>query len=103
MLNRKKKLKAREANCKKIVLEDKKITYKRNLFQRTEKNNPNKTDVYHIDSLWRLDVLDLKDYGPENNKKYRYVLIVIDSFSKFGWIIAIRNKIYITKETLLNY
>ena len=28
----------------------------------------NKTDVYHIDNTWSLDILDLKDYGPENNR-----------------------------------
>ena len=55
----------------------------RNLFQTTKKNYAtNKTNVYHIDNIWSLDILDLKDYGPENNRKYRYVLVVIDNFSK---------------------
>ena len=44
----------------------------------------NKTDVYHIDDIWSLDILDLKDYGSENNRRYRYVLVIIDIFSKFG-------------------
>ena len=52
----------------------------------------NKTDVYHIDDIWSLDILDLKDYGPENNNNYRYVLVVIDNFSKFGWTIPLKNK-----------
>ena len=52
----------------------------------------NKTDVYYIDDIWSLDVLDLKDYGPENNRGYRYVLVVIDNFSKFGWTIPLQNK-----------
>ena len=52
----------------------------------------NKTDVYHIDDIWSLDILDLKDYGPENNKGYRYVLVTIDNFSKFGWTIPLKNK-----------
>ena len=29
----------------------------------------NKTDVYHTDDIWSLDIKDLIDYGPE--KKYR--------------------------------
>ena len=34
-----------------------------------KKNHPtNKTDVYHIDNIWGLDILDLKSYGPENNR-----------------------------------
>ena len=52
----------------------------------------NKTDVYFIDGIWSLDILDLKDYGPKNNRGYRYVLVVIDNFSKFGWTVPLKNK-----------
>ena len=52
----------------------------------------NKTDVYYIDDVWSLDILDLKDYGPENNRGYRYVLVTIDNFSKYGWTIPLKNK-----------
>ena len=52
----------------------------------------NKTDVYHIDDTWSLDILDLKDYGPKNNRGYRYVLVVIDNFSKFAWTVPLKNK-----------
>ena len=51
----------------------------------------NKTDVYHLDDIWRLDILDLKDYCPENNRGYRYVLVIIDNFSKIGWTIPLKN------------
>ena len=54
--------------------------------------NTNKTDVYHIDDIWSLDILDLKDYGAENNRGYRYVLVTIDNFSKYGWTIPLKNK-----------
>ena len=56
----------------------------------------NKTDVYRIDDIWSLDILDLKDYGPENNKGYRYVLVIIDNFSKYGWTTPLKNKNAIT-------
>ena len=52
----------------------------------------NKTDVCYIDEICSLDILDLKDYGPENNRGCRYVLVIIDNFSKFGWTIPINNK-----------
>ena len=52
----------------------------------------NKTDVYNVDDTWSLDILDLKDYGPENNRGYRYVLVIIDNFSKFGWTVPLKNK-----------
>ena len=45
----------------------------------------NRTDVYLINDIWSLNMLDLKDYGPENGKRYGYVLVIIDNFSKFGW------------------
>ena len=64
------------------------------IYSKPPKKNyiTNKTDVYHIDDIWSLDILDLKDYGPENNRGHRYVLVVIDNFSKFGWTIPIKNK-----------
>ena len=52
----------------------------------------NKTDAYHIDDIRSLDILDLKDYGPENNRKYRYVLVIIDNFSKYGFTTPLKNK-----------
>ena len=58
-----------------------------------KKNYPtNKTDVYHLDDIWSLEILDLKDYAPENNRGYRYVLVTIDNFSNFGWTIPLKNK-----------
>ena len=29
-----------------------------------------RTDVYHIDDIWSLDILNLEDCGPENNRNY---------------------------------
>ena len=64
------------------------------IYSRGPKKNydTNKTDVYYIDDIWSLDILDLKDYGPENNRGYRYVLVTIDNFSKYGWTIPLKNK-----------
>ena len=64
------------------------------IFSKPLKKNyiTNKTNVYYIDDIWSLDILDLKDYGPENNRRYRYVLVIIDNFSKFGWTIPLKNK-----------
>ena len=64
------------------------------IYSKPPKKNyiTNKTDVYYIDDIWSLDILDLKDYGPENNRGYRYVLVVIDNFSKYGWTIPLKNK-----------
>ena len=61
--------------------------------KRPKKNYiTNKTDVYNIDDIWSLDILDLKDYDAKNNKGYRYVLVIIDHFSKFCWKVPLRQK-----------
>ena len=64
------------------------------IYSKPPKKNydTNKTDVYYIDDIWSLDILDLKDYEPENNRGYRYVLVIIDNFSKFGWTVPLKNK-----------
>ena len=64
------------------------------IYSKPPKNNclTNKTDVYHIDDIWNLGILDLKDYGPENNRGYRFILVVIDNFSKFGLTKPLKNK-----------
>ena len=64
------------------------------IYSKPPKKNyaTNKTDVYHIDDIWSLDILDLKDYGLENNRGYRYVLVTIDNFSKYGWTMPLKNK-----------
>ena len=72
------------------------------------KNYPtNKTNVLYIDDIWSLDILDLKDYGVENNRGYSYVLVIIDNFSKYGWTVPLKNKNaqtikYSFKNILLN-
>ena len=68
-----------------------------------KKNYPiNKTDVYHIDDIWSLDYLDLKDYGPKNNRGYRYVLVIIDNFSKFGFTIPLKKNSRTIKDSFEN-
>ena len=64
------------------------------IYSKPPKQNyaTNKTDVYHDDDIWSLNILDKKDYVPENNRGYRYVLVMIESFSKFGWTVPLKNK-----------
>ena len=52
-----------------------------------------KTDVYHIDNIWSIHISDLKDYSLENDRGYRYAIVVIDNFSKFGCTSPLKNKL----------
>ena len=64
-----------------------------------KKNYPtNKTNVHHIDDIWNLDISDLKDYGPEKNRAYRYLSVIIDNFPKPGWTVPLENKNAQTKK-----
>ena len=58
-----------------------------------EKNyEANKIMTKSIDDNWSSDLLDLNDYGPTNNSGYRFILVVIDNFSKIGGTIPLKNK-----------
>ena len=65
--------------------------------------NTYRGDVYHIDTIWSLDILDLKVYRPENKRSYRYVLVIIDIFSKFGWTLPLKRKCSIIRDTFGNF
>ena len=75
-------------------------TFITEIYSKPPKKNyiTHKTDVYHIDDIWSLHILDLEDYGPKNNRGYRYVLVVKDNFSKFGWTIPLKNENAQTKK-----
>ena len=57
------------------------------------KNYPtNETIIKSIDDTWSSDLLDMNDYGIKNNKGHRYISVVTDNFSKFGWTYPLKNK-----------
>ena len=69
-------------------------TFINEIFSRPPKKNysTNKTIVKHIDDTWSMDLLDMVDYGVKNKKGYRYILVVIDNFSNFGWTVPLKTK-----------
>ena len=52
----------------------------------------NKSDVYHFDDIWSLDLLDINDYSPENYRDHRGVFVVIDTFCKIVWTVPLKNR-----------
>ena len=52
----------------------------------------NKAVIKFVVDTWSSDLVDMKDYGIKNNIGHRYILVVIDNFSKFGWTIPLKNK-----------
>ena len=51
--------------------------------------------VNSIDQTWAVDLIDMQQYSKQN-KHYRYLLAVIDVFSKYGWLIPLKNKTGVT-------
>ena len=61
-------------------------------FKPPKKHLTKNTDVYHNIDVRSLDILDLKDFHPEHNRGYGYILVVIDNISKLGWTHPLENK-----------
>jgi hypothetical protein len=43
--------------------------------------------VRGIDAVWAVDLIDMQHYAKDNDN-FRFILAVIDVFSKFGWMRA---------------
>jgi hypothetical protein len=84
------------SNKERVVLADE-------LHHRVIKSFP-KRRVYvnSIDQTWAVDLIDIQQYSKQN-KHYKYLLAVIDIFSKYGWLIPLKNKTGLTvSEELKN-
>jgi hypothetical protein len=47
--------------------------------------------AFHINEIWQIDLFDLSRYET-TNKKYKYMFAVMDVFSRFAYIIPLKNK-----------
>ena len=54
--------------------------------------------VNHIDEIWCSDLVEMQQFS-KWNKGYRYLLMVLDVFSKYGWIVPLKDK---KGETVMN-
>ena len=46
---------------------------------------------YRVDGIWAADLIEMQKYS-KWNKGIKYLLMVIDIFSKYGWIAALKDK-----------
>ena len=51
----------------------------------------NRVIVGGIDEKWQMDLADMQSLE-EYNDGYRYLLVCIDVFSKYAWLIPIKSK-----------
>ena len=50
-----------------------------------------KVNVNSIDEIWDADLIDMQPFSKDNNG-IKYLLTVIDIFSKFVWIVPLKRK-----------
>ena len=50
-----------------------------------------KVIIKGIDDLWQADLVEMSAYAAEN-KGYKFLLTVIDTFSKYAWVVPLKNK-----------
>ena len=47
--------------------------------------------VSGIDKIWAADLIDMQTFS-KYNKGVKYLLTIIDVFSKYGWIVPLKQK-----------
>ena len=58
--------------------------------------------VTNIDDVWEMDLADLSSLS-KYNEKYRYLLNVIDIFSRYAWSVPLKDKTGTSIKAALNY
>lgn len=44
-----------------------------------------------VDDLWQMDIVEMIPYAKQN-KGYKYILMCINTFTKYGWVRPLKNK-----------
>ena len=44
-----------------------------------------------VDDIWTADLVDTSSFS-RSNRSYKFLLTVIDVFSKYGWIVPLKTK-----------
>lgn len=64
----------------------------RELHKPARKTYPRRRVIIRgLDDLWQADLVDMKQYSRENNG-FKYILMVIDTYSKFAWALPVKTK-----------
>ena len=73
-------------------MEAKKLQIMKELHKPDRKNYQRRhVDIREMDETWQADLFEKQPYEKEN-KGYKYILTIIDIFSKFAWAVPVKSK-----------
>ena len=76
-----------------------KATFAKEIHHRVQRKFPRrKVSVMRKDEIWAMDIAQMNAFESHNNG-YKYILCIIDVFSKFAWSVPLKTK---NAETILN-
>ena len=62
-----------------------------NFIGRLLKNSRNEKCIHHLETIWGVDLADMQSLS-KYNKGIKYLLCAIDLFSKYAWVVPIKDK-----------
>jgi transposase InsO family protein len=83
-----KKIKINRQQVKEWLASQEAYTMHRRMLKKFPRN---KVITRGIDDLWQIDLADMQNISKYNDN-FRYLVTCIDVFSKFAWVIPIKNK-----------
>ena len=90
--NTNKRRRGRPPQKQNVLITDTKREVVDEIFKPARKTFPRRhTVIKGLDDLWQIDLADLRSYSSENSG-YKYILVVIDCFSKFLWTKSLKTK-----------
>ena len=69
-----------------------KVQLLKELHKPARRNYKRHVDIRGIDETWQADLVEMLPYKKEN-KGYKYILTIIDIFSKFAWAVTIKARL----------
>ena len=85
-INTKRKLGLGKKNAQNLTWQEKLAD---ELHKPIRRNFPKRRVIVHnVDDIWCSDLVDMQKLS-KWNKGYKYLLMVLDLFSKFGWIVPL--------------
>ena len=61
------------------------------LYKPVTRKFQRRVNVNGVDEIWAADLIDMQTFSKDNNG-IKYLLTVIDIFSKFVWIVPLKRK-----------